>query len=405
VKDFSTSNFDYLIVGGGVIGLSLGIAILESNPKNKVCIYEKEKEVSTHASGRNSGVIHAGFYYTPESLKAKFCRDGNIFLRKFCTENDIPILQSGKVVVCRDDLDVQRLEKLYQNGVANGVNIELLDQTALSKIEPAAKTHEKFIWSPNTAVTSPKLVAEKLLEIFEKMGGQIKYSQEVSFTEKNGEIKVRTDQNEFSARKVINCAGAMAADLAHQIEVGQKYLCIPFLGSYKISKKTNRNPEKLIYPVPNPVNPFLGVHTTNTLDGYVKLGPNALPVIGKEQYRLFSKFSFSDIKEFILAGLSLRKGQNLQLIKLGISESKKIKNKNALKEMSKISTGFESNKSWRRYPAGIRAQIVNKETGKLEMDYIINQKLNSIHILNAVSPGWTSSYPFSRWLVETYKLF
>ena len=175
MKDFSTTNFDYLIVGGGVIGLSLGIAILESNPKNKVCIYEKEKEVSTHASGRNSGVIHAGFYYTPESLKAKFCRDGNIFLRKFCTENDIPILQSGKVVVCRDDLDVQRLEKLYQNGVANGVNIELLDQTALSKIEPAAKTHEKFIWSPNTAVTSPKLVAEKLLEIFLKMGGQIKY--------------------------------------------------------------------------------------------------------------------------------------------------------------------------------------------------------------------------------------
>ena len=197
----------------------------------------------------------------------------------------------------------------------------------------------------------------------------------------------------------------MAADLAHQIEVGLQYLCIPFLGSYKISKKTNRNPEKLIYPVPNPVNPFLGVHTTNTLDGYVKLGPNALPVIGKEQYRLFSKFSLSDVKEFILAGLSLRKGQNLQLIKLGISESKKIKTKNALKEMSKISTGFESNKSWRRYPAGIRAQIVNKETGKLEMDYIINQKLNSIHILNAVSPGWTSSYPFSRWLVETYKLF
>ena len=140
-------------------------------------------------------------------------------------------------------------------------------------------------------------------------------------------------------------------------------------------------------------------------DLYVKLGPNALPVIGKEQYRLFSKFSLSDVKEFILAGLSLRKGQNLQLIKLGISESKKIKTKNALKEMSKISTGFESNKSWRRYPAGIRAQIVNKETGKLEMDYIINQKLNSIHILNAVSPGWTSSYPFSRWLVETYKLF
>ena len=250
---------------------------------------------------------------------------------------------------CKDDLDVQRLEKLYQNGVANGVNIELLDQTALSKIEPAAKTHKKFIWSPNTAITSPKLVAEKLLEIFEKMGGQIKYSQEVSFTEKNGEIKVRVDKDEVSARKIINCAGAKAADLAHQIEVGLQFLCIPFLGSYKISKKTNRNPEKLIYPVPNPVNPFLGVHTTNTLDGYVKLGPNALPVIGKEQYRLFSKFSFGDVKEFILAGLSLRKEQNLQLIKLGISESKKIKTKNALKEMSRISTGFESNKIGRAH--------------------------------------------------------
>ncbi|MFM7985874.1 MAG: FAD-dependent oxidoreductase, partial [Candidatus Fonsibacter sp.] len=129
---------DYLIIGGGVIGLSLGINILESNPKLKVVIYEKEKVTGFHASGRNSGVIHAGFYYSPDSLKAKFCRDGNIYLRDFCKNNDVPILETGKVVVCRDEIDLQRIEQLYANGVANGVEIELLNSSELKRIEPVA---------------------------------------------------------------------------------------------------------------------------------------------------------------------------------------------------------------------------------------------------------------------------
>mgnify|MGYP001358406750 CR=1 FL=1 len=401
----SQPTIDYLIVGGGVIGLSFGINILESNPSTKVVIYEKELVSGFHASGRNSGVIHAGFYYSPDSLKAKFCRDGNIHLRDFCKKNDVPILESGKVVVCRDEVDLQRIDKLYSNGVANGVEIELLNQSKLANIEPAAKTFEKFIWSPNTAVTVPELVTKKLVNRFTQMGGVLKLGQKVNLLMKNNEVLTNIDSKIINAKTVINCAGAKAAELAHQIELAREYLCIPFLGSYKISKRTNSNPKRLIYPVPNPVNPFLGVHTTNTLDGYVKLGPNAFPVIGKEQYSLLSKIKFGELIEFVKAGLALRKGQNLQLIKLGLQEGKKLRTKTALKEISYLSESFETNKNWERYPSGIRAQIVNTKTGKFEMDYIVEKKANSIHLLNAVSPGWTSAHPFTQWAIENYKLF
>ena len=150
------SGFDHVIIGAGIIGISIGIAILEQNSQKKVLIIDKEKIPGFHASGRNSGVIHAGFYYSPESLKAKFCRLGNIELKKFCKENGLKILETGKVVVCQNYQDVARLEDLYERGISNGVDMEILNKSELSKIEPAAKTVEKFIWSPTTSVGNPK---------------------------------------------------------------------------------------------------------------------------------------------------------------------------------------------------------------------------------------------------------
>ena len=396
--------FDFIVIGAGIVGISLGLAILERNPNKKVLIIDKEPEPGIHASGRNSGVLHAGFYYSPDSLKAKFCRLGNMELKNFCKENEIPILETGKVVVCQTKSDVTRLEELYRRGIANGVDIEILDSSNLYKIEPAAKTIDKFIWSPTTAVGNPKVVITKLAEKFVKNGGQFQFNSSVKLVGTKDEVLIETIEGTYSATSIVNSAGAYAADLAKQVKVGNQYVCLPFLGAYKKSKLVDSNPKRLVYPVPNPVNPFLGVHTTNTLNGEIKIGPTAFPVIGKEQYKLGNGFSRSELSEFYKATKALFKSDSVDLIGLAKEEFIKLFTKPLLNRTTKLSSSLDTNKQWSKYPAGIRAQIINLETNAIEMDYIVKADKNVVHILNAVSPGWTSAIPFSRWVVENQPL-
>jgi L-2-hydroxyglutarate oxidase LhgO len=396
--------FDCIIIGAGIVGISFGLAILERNPNKKVLIIDKELKPGIHASGRNSGVLHAGFYYSPDSLKAKFCRLGNMELKNFCKENEIPILETGKVVVCQTKSDVTRLEELYRRGSANGVDIEILDSSNLDKIEPAAKTIDKFIWSPTTAVGNPKVVITKLAEKFVKNGGQFQFNRSVKLVSTKDEVLIETIDGTYSAVSIVNSAGAYAANLAKQVNVGNQYVCLPFLGAYKKSKLVDSNPKRLVYPVPNPVNPFLGVHTTNTLNGEIKIGPTAFPVIGKEQYKLGNGFSRSELSEFYKASKALFKSDSVDLIGLAKEEFIKLFTKPLLNRTTKLSSSLDTNKQWSKYPAGIRAQIINLETNAIEMDYIVKADKNVVHILNAVSPGWTSAIPFTRWVVENQPL-
>ena len=400
----TNKDYDQIIIGAGIVGISLGLAILERNPNRKVLIVEKEERVGVHASGRNSGVLHAGFYYSPDSLKAKFCRLGNLELRKFCKENNLQILETGKVVVCQDRQDVQRLEVLYQRGVANGVNIEILDSKDLKKIEPAAQTVDKFIWSPTTAVGNPNDVINKLAEKFTKSGGILSFNTKVKFIDKGNEVLVKTKHASYSAKSIINSAGAYAADLAKQVGVGTEYACLPFLGAYKKSKLLSANPKRLVYPVPNPVNPFLGVHTTITLNKEIKIGPTALPVIGKEQYKLTDGFTLNELAEFLTSCKALLKSDSVDLVGLAKEEVLKLFKKPLLERTRKLSNSLNLNKDWVKYPSGIRAQIINTQTKAIEMDYIVKADKNVVHILNAVSPGWTSSIPFAHWVVENQPL-
>ena len=396
--------YDQVIIGAGIVGLSLGLALLERDSNRKVLVIDKEEKPGVHASGRNSGVLHAGFYYSPDSLKAKFCRLGNLELRKFCKENNLQILETGKVVVCQDKKDVSRLEELYQRGVANGVNIEILGSKDLEKIEPAAQTIEKFIWSPTTAVGNPKDVIKKLAEEFSKSGGSILFNTQVELIEKDNEVLVITKQDTYSAKSIINSAGAYASDLAKQVNVGAEYVCLPFLGAYKKSKLLSTNPKRLVYPVPNPVNPFLGVHTTITLNNEIKIGPTALPVIGKEQYKLTDGFNLKELIEFFTSSTALLKSDSVDLIGLAKEEAFKLFKKPLLKRTRKLSNSLDLNTDWVKYPSGIRAQIINTKTKAIEMDYIVKSDKNVVHILNAVSPGWTSAIPFARWVVENQPL-
>ncbi len=397
-------DYDHIIIGAGIIGISLGLALLERNPSRKVLIIDKENKPGVHASGRNSGVLHAGFYYSPDSLKAKFCRLGNLELRKFCKENNLRILETGKVVVCQDKQDVLRLEELYRRGVENGVDIELHSFQELSRIEPAAQTIDKFIWSPTTAVGSPKDVIEKLSEKFVKSGGKFLFNQKVKLIKKNSEVLIQTKSANYFAKAIINSAGAYAAELAKQVNVGREYVCMPFLGAYKKSNLLSQNPKRLVYPVPNPVNPFLGVHTTITLNNELKIGPTAFPVIGKEQYKAIDGFSFKDLAEFLSSSRALLRSNSVNLLGLAQEEVLKLFTKPLLKRTKKLSNSLQINKNWVKHPSGIRAQIINTKTKTIEMDYIVESDKNVVHVLNAVSPGWTSSLPFARWVVENQPL-
>ena len=396
--------YDQIIIGAGIVGISLGLALLERNPNRKVLIIDKEDKPGVHASGRNSGVLHAGFYYSPDSLKAKFCRLGNLELRKFCNENNLQILETGKVVVCQDKQDVVRLEELHRRGIANGVNIEILNSKDLGKIEPAAQTVDKFIWSPTTAVGNPKEVINKLAEKFTKSGGNFSFNTQVELIEKDNEILIKTKDVTYSANSLINAAGAYAADLAKQVNVGTEYVCLPFLGAYKKSKLLPVNPKRLVYPVPNPVNPFLGVHTTITLYNEIKIGPTAFPVIGKEQYKLMDGFNLKDLVQFFASSTALLKSDSVDLLGLAKEEALKLFKKPLLRRTRKLSSSLDSNRDWVKYPSGIRAQIINTKTKAIEMDYIVKSDKNVVHILNAVSPGWTSSIPFAHWVVENQPL-
>lgn len=397
-------NYDYVIIGAGIIGISLGIELLTQKPTKRILIIDKESRPGVHASGRNSGVLHAGFYYSPDSLKAKFCKQGNLELKKFCKTNNLEVKETGKVVVCQDKNDVTRLMNLFERGIANGVEIELLESKELSRIEPAAQTVDKFIWSPTTAVGNPKEIIKKLAEKFTDMGGLFRFNSRVKLIDNSSEVLIEGDGYILSATSIINSAGAYASELAKQVGVGHEYVCLPFLGAYRKSEFVAGNPKRLVYPVPNPINPFLGVHTTNTLSDEIKIGPTAFPVIGKEQYKFLDGFNAKELRDFYLATKTLLKSDSVNILGLAKSEGIKLFKRPLIKKAKRLTNALDLNQKWKNYPAGIRAQIVNLDTKVIEMDYIVRSDKNVVHILNAVSPGWTSSIPFSRWIVENQPL-
>jgi|LauGreDrversion4_1035100.scaffolds.fasta_scaffold41137_2 hypothetical protein len=387
---------DVLIVGAGIVGLSIGIALLQAEKGLKVLIVDKEPAAGEHASGRNSGVLHAGFYYSPDSLKAKFCREGNLELRNLCRENSIPIQECGKVVVSRNSEEDERLDLLYSRGLSNGVELELLEKSELNNFEPLAVTHQRFLWSPNTAISDPRAVTKAMISKFEGLGGKLSYGQRIEFQRAQDGVSAKN----IRAKYVINSAGAQSDRLAKELGLAKGYAMVPFMGVYRAVSSDYLPLKRLVYPVPHPINPFLGVHFTLTLDGKVKIGPTAIPVIGREQYSLFEGWSLSDIGQAITATKALIQGQSHQFGEILKSELPKLRERSLVRESASLVPGAMSIRKWQKKPPGIRSQLVDIKTGKLEQDFIVENFENSTHILNAVSPGWTSAIPFGRWVAE-----
>jgi L-2-hydroxyglutarate oxidase len=387
---------DVLVIGAGVVGLSTGIALLQSRPTLKVIVADKEKDIGLHASGRNSGVIHAGFYYSPDSLKAKFCRDGNFELRKLAKKYGIPVKDVGKVVVARNEDEDSRLDTLFERGIANGVELEIHPEEKLVEFEPLAITHNRFMWSPNTGISDSIAIVKAMRDEFLSLGGEIHSDSKVNLIESNDEVY--DSSNQFTFKHVVNAAGAQADRISRSVGVGTDYAMLPFMGVYRATSKKNLPLRRLVYPVPHPINPFLGVHFTLTIEGKVKIGPTAIPIAGREQYSITEGWSSSDITQALKGVKSLISGDSHDFGAILKSEWPKMIQKLLIKESSDLVPSAKWARNWHRNPPGIRAQLVHLPTGKLEQDFIVTAKANSTHVLNAVSPGWTSSMPFGRFI-------
>lgn len=387
--------YDVVIAGAGIIGLSVARSILSQDPKLKVLVVEKERVLGLHASGRNSGVLHAGFYYSPESLKAKFCRDGNIEIRKLAEKHSIPVRDVGKVVVARNDEEFSRLEILFKRGKANGVRLELLDADQLVNFEPLARTHGGFLWSPTTGVSDPARIIQALANEVLTLGGEICYGSAIDV---DSDQALSLNGETLRVRHFVNAAGSQSDRIAHKFNLGLDYSMTPFMGVYRAIEEVNLPLQHLVYPVPHPLNPFLGVHFTLTSDFKVKIGPTAIPILGREQYGFTQGWAFSDI-ESTIGGLSsmLRHGKH-DLPALIRSEWSKIFTSTLVREAKELVPMAASVKGWKRRPPGIRSQLIHRPTGRLEQDFIVEHALDSTHILNAVSPGWTSSIPFGDYI-------
>jgi L-2-hydroxyglutarate oxidase len=399
-RNIQPQKCDVLIIGGGIIGLSIGVALLESKPFLEVIIAEKEKSLGLHASGRNSGVLHAGFYYSPDSLKAKFCREGNLELRRVAKKHGISVRNVGKVVVARNADENNRLDMLFERGIKNGVDIELKSADELKLLEPLAVTHERFLWSPTTGVSDPKAINAALLQDFISLGGKIDFDVKVKLIQKNSEII--DEANQYEAKHFINSAGAQSDRIARTVGVGLEYAMLPFMGVYRATEEKNLPLQRLVYPVPHPINPFLGVHFTLTVDHKVKIGPTAIPIAGREQYSFAEGWSAKDIGEALKGMNSLIRGDSHDLKAILKTEWPKVIQSRLVKESTELVPTADLVKNWEKKPPGIRSQLVHLPSGKLEQDFVVRSAANSTHILNAVSPGWTSAIPFGRWIVEEF---
>jgi L-2-hydroxyglutarate oxidase LhgO len=370
---------------------------LLNNKNSKVIIVEKETEVGLHASGRNSGVLHAGFYYSPDSLKAKLTVDGNRLLREFCAENDVPITNVGKVVVTKNAKEEESLKELYRRGIENGVTIEIVDKQQLKELEPRAKTHEKALWSPNTGSASPQKVIKALEKDFLKLGGEIVLGQSFVKRENNNII---LSNSIISANHVINCAGLYADKVAHKFDFGHKYRMLPFKGLYWYAPNQTDKLTRHIYPIPDARNPFLGVHLTVTDEGKVKIGPTAIPALWRENYRMLTNFKVKELLQVATDLPRMALSPHHDFAALLKQELPKYSRSYLVKQASLLAEGINVADFNVRGKSGIRAQLFDLEQNKLEMDFVIEGNKDSTHVLNAVSPAWTCALSFAKYVYE-----
>lgn len=387
---------DILIAGGGIVGVSIAKELSGRYPDLNITLIEKEATVACHASGRNSGVLHAGFYYSPDSLKARFTVEGNRLLTDYCLKHNLTINRCGKIVVAKDEKELEGIFELKRRGDKNGVELEIVDEKTLEKLEPNARTFDKALYSPTTSVVNPAEVVE---HISWNLKGNVKILLNEKFIKRDDPVTIRTNSQKIKFRHFINSAGLYADKIAHQFCIGQKYTLIPFKGLYLEYKDKNLL-RKHIYPVPNLKNPFLGVHFTITAAGKIKIGPTAIPAFWRENYRGLSNFSLKEFFEVLFYETRLFITNAFNFRGLAFEEMKKYYRNYFIQQAVHLVKTIDTNQFGSYLNPGIRAQLLDTETLKLVMDFVVEHGENSTHILNAVSPAFTSAFSFSKFIVD-----
>ena len=389
---------DVIIIGGGIVGLATAYKLLEQKPELKLRILEKEKSIGLHQSGHNSGVIHSGIYYKPGSVKAKNCRRGVEELLLFCDKFNVQYDLCGKVIVAVNLEEVNRLDALYKRGLENGIsNIRIVDSQELKDLEPHA-TGIKAIHVPSTGIINYTSVVDELGKQIIKRGGEIKTKATVKgFVRKAGECIVNTQMCDYPTEMVINCAGLYSDKIAQLAGENSSISIIPFRGEYYVLRPESQYlVNSLIYPVPDPRLPFLGVHFTRRIDGSVEAGPNAVLATAREGYRR-RDFNFQETWELLTNPGVWKIGRNYW--KTGMGEYTRSLFKPLFVKALQYLVPAIQGSDLVTGGSGVRAQAMD-ETGKLLDDFCIVQSERFIHVLNAPSPAATASFAIGSTIAD-----
>ena len=394
-----TSNtVDFLVIGGGIIGISIARELKHRNPDSSICVLEKEHQCGLHASSRNSGVLHAGFYYTASSLKARFTKEGNQRLTEYCDVKSLAIKKCGKLVVAQNESELVWLNELMFRAKKNSVPLELITAKECQSIEPRAKTYQKALFSPTTSSINPTELVKSLISDAIHEGVQIITSAQ--YIHRIGKRCIKSLNGIFEAKYIVNAAGLYADTIGRDFGFSKDHRILPFKGLYLYSNESLGTLKTHIYPVPDLKNPFLGVHFTITSDNKIKIGPTAIPAFWREQYQGWENFNMPELTEIILRQAGLFWSSNFDFKTLAFRELKKYSKPLLVELAAKLARGVEK-KYYRHWgKPGIRAQLLNIRKKELEMDFVIEGDEQSMHILNAVSPGLTCALPFADYVCD-----
>lgn len=397
MSELTNRDYDVAIIGGGIVGLATAWQFTQANPRKKIILIEKESDVGRHQTGHNSGVIHAGVYYEPGSLKAQFCKEGAKETKEFCHKHKISIDVCGKLLVATNDQELKRMHALYERCQNNDIDIELLDKEELKRREPNI-LGEAAIFVRDTGIVDYQKICHKLAELFEYNGGVLCLDSKVTgLKESKKEVTIEMGSREITVGHLVTCSGLMADRMTKMLGIPTDFQIIPFRGEYyQLPSVYNNIVHHLIYPIPDPDLPFLGVHLTRMIDGSVTVGPNAVQGWKREGYGRFN-FSLKDTLQM----LAFKGYWKLisQHWRTGLKETHNSWIKSGyLKQVNKYCE-LINEEDLLPYPAGVRAQAVMAD-GSLVHDFLFAQSPRTLHVCNAPSPAATSAFPIGRHIID-----
>ncbi|MDY6938752.1 MAG: L-2-hydroxyglutarate oxidase [Cyanobacteriota bacterium] len=389
--------YDFAIIGGGIVGLSTSLALTERARDARILVLEKESDWAAHQTGRNSGVIHSGIYYKPGSFKAKFCRQGNRSMVEFCDRHEIPYEICGKVIVATEPEELPALDRLYQRGLANELQIARLNPEQVREIEPHVRCLGG-IRVDSTGIVDYGRVCQKYAELCAERGVELRLKTKVEHirSTRDGQV-LETNNGTFTVRTSINCAGLHSDRIAKASGVDPGAKIVPFRGEYYELKPEKRNLVKnLIYPVPNPNFPFLGVHFTRSIDGSAHAGPNAVLSFKREGYRK-TDFNWQDFRDIVTyPGFWKLTGRYFDV---GVRETIRSWSKAVfVRSLQRLIPEIQAS-DLEPIPPGVRAQAL-RDNGELVNDFLIVRAQHSVHVCNAPSPAATSSLEIGRAIAD-----